>query len=112
MKRISMGQTVQNVTDEMRLFVMNHAMLLTIGVLLFVFSGLTHADGTDLLANALNGDVKATIGSSGKFWKIFILIDIVLAAAAAVKTKNPLVFGGVFFTAFIPAILISAMVFK
>lgn len=112
MKRINITQVAQDMAGGMRLFVMNNIMLLTVGVLLLMFCGLTHAEGADLLANALNGDVKATIGSSGKFWKIFILIDIVLAAAAAVKTKNPLVFGGVFFTAFIPAVLISAMVFK
>lgn len=80
-------------------------------LLLMFLSGQVHADGKDLLANALDGDVKQTIGSSGKFWKIFILFDIVLAASAAVKTKNPLVFGGTFITAFIPAILLKAMVF-
>lgn len=80
-------------------------------LMLMFFSGHVHADGQDLLANALEGDVKQTIGSSGKFWKIFVLFDIVLAASAAVKTKNPLVFGGTFITAFIPAILLKAMVF-
>lgn len=80
-------------------------------LLLLILSGHAHADGKDLLADAFTGDVKQTIGSSGKFWKIFILFDIVLAASAAVKTKNPLVFGGTFITAFIPAILLKAMVF-
>lgn len=72
-----------------------------------------HADGgKDLLGTALTGDVQATFGSNGKFWTVFILIDVILAAAAAVKTKNPMVFLSVAGIAFIPAFLIKALVFS
>lgn len=65
----------------------------------------------DKLSAALNGDVQDMLGSTGTFWKIFILVDVILAAAAAVKTKNPLIFGGVFFIALIPGLLLKAFVF-
>lgn len=65
----------------------------------------------DKLAGALGAEVKGTFGSDATFWSIFILIDIVLAAAMAIKTKNPMVFASVFFIAFIPGILIKAFVF-
>jgi hypothetical protein len=65
----------------------------------------------DRLASALGGDVQDMLGGSGTFWKIFILVDIVLAAAAAVKTKNPMVFAGVFAIAFLPALILNAFVF-
>jgi hypothetical protein len=70
-----------------------------------------NALATDKLANALTGDVQDILGGSGTFWKIFILVDIILAAAMAVKAKNPMVFAGVFVIAFIPALLINAFVF-
>lgn len=72
----------------------------------------TWAAGTDLLADVMKDSVEGSLGGSSMFWKIFILVDIVLAAAAAVKTKNPLVFGGVFFIAFIPGILVKTFVFS
>ena len=65
----------------------------------------------DRLAGAIGGDIQDMLGGSGTFWKVFILVDIILAAAAAVKTKNPMVFVGVFSIAFLPAILINAFVF-
>ena len=65
----------------------------------------------DKLAGALTGDVKDMLGSSGSFWKIFILVDIILAGAATVKTKNPMVFLAVFFIIFVPGLLINAFVF-
>ena len=86
--------------------------LLAIGVLFFC--GAVHAAedaGTDLLADVFKGSVGKTLGSQSKFWKIFILFDVILAAAAAVKSKNPLVFGGVFITAFLPGILLKSLVF-
>ena len=85
--------------------------LLAIGV--FFFCGAVHAAdaGTDLLADVFTGSVGKTLGSQSKFWKIFILFDVILAAAAAVKSKNPLVFGGVFITAFLPGILLKSLVF-
>lgn len=69
------------------------------------------AFATDKLANALGGDVQDMLGGSSTFWKIFILVDVVLAASMAVKTKNPMVFAGVFAIAFIPGFLIEAFVF-
>lgn len=66
---------------------------------------------TDKLAGAMQGDVQDMLGGSGTFWKVFILIDIILSAAALIKTKNPLVMAGVFFIAFIPALLINTFVF-
>ena len=66
---------------------------------------------TDRLASAMTGDVQDMLGGSGTFWKVFVLIDIILAAAMAVKTKNPMVFAGVFTIALIPGFLINAFVF-
>jgi hypothetical protein len=51
------------------------------------------------------------LGSSSKFWKVFILVDIMLATAMAVKSKNPMVFLGVAGVAFIPAFLLKTFVF-
>lgn len=66
----------------------------------------------DKLKAALEGDVADTFGSSGTFWTIYILVDIILAASAWVKSKNPMVFVGVFCIALIPGILIKVFVFK
>ena len=71
----------------------------------------SYALANDLLARALEGDVQDSLGSGSMFWKIFILIDIILATAMAVKTKNPMVFIGVAAIAFIPAFLIRTFVF-
>ncbi|STX81534.1 hypothetical protein ACNVED_15975 (plasmid) [Legionella sp. D16C41] len=65
----------------------------------------------DLLAKALEGDVKDSLGSGSMFWKVFILVDIILATAMAVKSKNPMVFVGVTAVAFIPAFLLRTFVF-
>ena len=65
----------------------------------------------DKLAGAMSGDVQDMLGGAGTFWKVFILVDIILAAAMAVKSKNPMVFVGVFAIALIPGFLINAFVF-
>lgn len=65
----------------------------------------------DLLARALEGDVRDSLGSGSMFWKVFILVDIILATAMAVKSKNPMVFVGVAGVAFIPAFLLKTFVF-
>lgn len=65
----------------------------------------------DLLAMALEGNVKDSLGNGSMFWKVFILIDIILATAMAVKSKNPMVFVGVAGVAFIPAFLLKTFVF-
>ena len=69
------------------------------------------AFATDLLGRALEGDIADSLGGNSKFWKIFILVDIMLATAMAVKSKNPMVFLGVASVAFIPAFLLKTFVF-
>lgn len=66
---------------------------------------------SDKLAGAMSGDIQDMLGGQGTFWKAFILVDIILAAAALVKTKNPMVFLSVFAIALIPGYLISVFVF-
>ena len=66
---------------------------------------------TDKLAEAINGDVQDMLGSGSSFWNIFILVDIILAAAVAVKTKNPMTFLGVLAIALVPGFLIKTFVF-
>lgn len=75
----------------------------------FLFSSSLWAN--DLLSKALEGDVKDSLGSGSMFWKVFILVDIILATAMAVKSKNPMVFVGVTAVAFIPAFLLKTFVF-
>nr|HAT8715179.1 hypothetical protein [Legionella jordanis] len=65
----------------------------------------------DLLSRALEGDVKDTLGGNAKFWTIFIVIDVILATAMAIKSRNPMVFAGVLFIAFIPTFLVKTFVF-
>lgn len=65
----------------------------------------------DKLAEAISGDVQDMLGSGSSFWKIFILVDIILAAALAVKTKNPMTFVGVLAIALVPGFLIRTFVF-
>lgn len=81
----------------------------SLGLLIALLS--KSAVANDLLAEALEGNIKDTLGSKSKFWTIFIIIDVVLAAAMYVKTKNPMVFAGVFFIVFIPTFLIKTFVF-
>lgn len=78
-------------------------------LLMFIMSHSLFAK--DLLVNALEGDVKDTFSSDAKFWGIFILIDIIAATALAVAARNPKVFFGVFFIAFIPGTLLKIFVF-
>lgn len=78
---------------------------------LVVFLLSKSALANDLLAKALEGDVKDSLGSGSMFWKVFILVDIILATAMAVKSKNPMVFVGVTAVAFIPAFLLKTFVF-
>ena len=65
----------------------------------------------DKLAGAMSGDIQDMLGGSGAFWKAFILIDIIFAAAALIKTKNPMVFLSVIAVALIPTYLINVFVF-
>lgn len=78
---------------------------------LLLLSPMIHAEGRDLLANALQGDIASSFGSGAMFWKVFVLVDIIFATALAVKSKNPMVFIGVAAIAFIPAFLLKAFVF-
>jgi hypothetical protein len=66
---------------------------------------------SDKLAGAMTGDIQDMLGSSGSFWKAFILVDIILAAAALIKTKNPMVFLSVLAVAIIPGFLMNVFVF-
>lgn len=80
----------------------------------FIFSGALLSSAVfaqDKLAGAMAGDIQDMLGGQGTFWKAFILVDIILAAAALVKTKNPMVFLSVFAIALIPGYLISVFVF-
>lgn len=72
----------------------------------------TNAFAEDILANALNENVHATLGSGSTLWKIMLLVDVVLSTVAAVKTKNPMAFLGVFFVLFIPGMMIERLVFN
>jgi len=81
----------------------------TLGLSALALSSYVFAE--DKLATALSGDVQDMLGGSGHFWKIFILVDIILAAAAYVKSKNPMAFLGTFFIAFGPALLLRLFVF-
>lgn len=65
----------------------------------------------DKLAGAMSGDIQDMLGGAGAFWKAFILIDIIFAAAALIKTKNPMVFLSVIAVALIPTYLINVFVF-
>ena len=82
------------------------------GGLAFVLTLLSNSVfANDLLARALEGDVKDSFGSGSMFWKVFILVDIIFATAMAVKSKNPMVFVGVTAVAFVPAFLLKTFVF-
>lgn len=86
----------------------------TVGITtsLFLFLCSSSLFAKDLLAKSLDGDVEDSFGSGARFWVIFILVDIVLATAAAVKSKNPMVFIGVAAVAFIPGFLVKTFVFS
>lgn len=81
----------------------------------FIGSGMslvmTKLFANDLLAKSLEGDIKDSFGNGSMFWKIFILVDIILATALAVKSKNPMVFVGVAAVAFVPSFLLKTFVF-
>lgn len=68
--------------------------------------------GGDVIGTFLTTNLKDLFGSSSGFWKVFILADITLATLASVKSKNPLVFVGVFMTALVPGFLINRYVFN
>jgi hypothetical protein len=108
-KRVKNTQVAQAICHTLQAFFMRYGLVLLIGVALMLFSDLLHAK--DLLATALEGDVKDTLGAGGMFWKILTLISIVLATVAAVGSKNPLVFMGVFGVVFIPSALVKIFVF-
>lgn len=80
-----------------------------LGLSIFLLSRSVFAK--DLLETALQGDVQDTLGSDARFWKICILVSIVLATAAAIPTRSPMVFFGVATIAFIPPALIKMFVF-
>lgn len=67
--------------------------------------------GGDVVGDFLQQSLKGIFGSDAGFWKIFILADIGLATMAAMKSKNPTVFVGVFMTALVPGFLVKRYVF-
>ena len=69
------------------------------------------ADDGDVIGEFMQSSMAGLFGSSSGFWKMFILADIGLAAAASMKSKNPMVFAGVFMTALIPGFLVKRYVF-
>ena len=86
-------------------------MLLTSGILAIFSLPSFAVEDKDLLSDALHGSIQKTLGSDATFWKLFILVDVILGAAAYVSTKNPLVFLGVIAIAFIPGVLLKLFVF-
>lgn len=69
------------------------------------------SSGGDVVGDFLQQSLKGIFGSDAGFWKIFILADIGLATMAAMKSKNPTVFVGVFMTALVPGFLVKRYVF-
>ena len=88
---------------------LNRSKKIGLGLIGLCITGVSKAE--DLLAKALQGNVGDSLGSGSMFWKVFILVDIILATAMAVKSKNPMVFIGVAGVAFIPAFLLKTFVF-
>lgn len=96
-------KTVKNAANKIK-----KMSALALGALL---SSPVWADEVDPLAPILGGKMKAMFGSSATFWKIYILADIIMAFGAWVKTKNYLVFIGVFVLALLPGFLVDTFVF-
>ena len=65
----------------------------------------------DVVKDFMQQSLKGIFGSDAGFWKIFILADIALATMAGMKSKNPMVFVGVFMTALVPGFLVKRYVF-
>lgn len=81
-----------------------------IGLLCLLLAHSTFA--ADVLARSLEGDVQDSLGSRGAIWKIFIFADIVIATAAAIKSRSPMVFFGVLIIVFVPTYLVHIFVFR
>lgn len=69
-----------------------------------------NGDG-DVVKEFMQQSLRGIFGSDAGFWKIFILADIALATMAGMKSKNPMVFVGVFMTALVPGFLVKRYVF-
>ena len=65
----------------------------------------------DVVKDFMQQSLKGIFGSDAGFWKMFILADIALSTVAGLKSKNPMVFVGVFMTALIPIFLVKRYVF-
>lgn len=65
----------------------------------------------DVVKDFMQQSLKGIFGSDAGFWKMFILADIALATVAGLKSKNPMVFVGVFMTALVPGFLVKRYVF-
>ena len=65
----------------------------------------------DVVKDFMQQSLKGIFGSDAGFWKMFILADIALATVAGLKSKNPMVFVGIFMTALVPGFLVKRYVF-
>ncbi len=96
---------IANVKEAvMRFICMVSAMLITAPVFAEDTNG-------DVVGDFMKQSLQGIFGSNAGFWKIFILADIALATLAAMKSKNPTVFVGVFMTALVPGFLVKRYVF-
>lgn len=68
-------------------------MLCTIALAL-AFSKIAHATGTDLLASQ-NTTVDATFGADSSMVKWFYIAEILIGGFLFIKSRSPLVFGGI-----------------
>lgn len=62
--------------------------------LAFAFSKLAHATGSDLLASQKT-TVDATFGADSSMVKWFYIAEILIGGFLFIKTRSPLVFGGI-----------------
>lgn len=88
----------------MRFFCMLSAMFITAPVF-------AENKNDDVVGEFMKESLQGIFGSDAGFWKVFILADIALATLAAMKSKNPTVFVGVFMTALVPGFLVKRYVF-
>lgn len=82
-----------------------------LSVLLLSHPAFCDSSEGDVVKQFMQQSLKGIFGSDAGFWKMFILADIALATVASLKSKNPMVFVGVFMTALVPGFLIKRYVF-
>jgi type IV conjugative transfer system pilin TraA len=70
--------------------------IISAAVLALMFTKLAHATGTDLLSSQ-NSTVTSTFGSDSSLVKWFYIAEIIIGLFLFIKTRSPLVFGGIVF---------------